>query len=273
MIFKDNILKDKVAIVTGGGSGIGRGIAHAYAELGAKVVLAGRTPQKLESVAEEIKALKSEALVVPTDIREPEQVSELVKKAVEKFGHIDILVNNAAGNFLSRAEELSVNGWRSVLNIVLDGTFYCTQAVGKQMMEQKNGGRMVNIVATYAWTGNPYTVHSASAKAGVVAMTQTLAVEWAKHKIRLNAIAPGPIQTEGASKRLWAGFEEKLAKEVPVGRFGTIDEIAQAAVYLVSDAAAYINGEVLVVDGGDWLGKSDFPEELIDKLREMMKKK
>ncbi len=272
MIFKENLFKDQIAVVTGGGSGIGRGIAKSFAQLGAKLVLVGRTPQKLESVAEEIKALKSEALVVPTDIREPEQVSEMVRKTVEKYGRIDILVNNAAGNFLARAEDLSVNAWRSVVGIVLDGTFYCSQAVGKQMMLQK-GGRMVNIVATYAWTGNPFTVHSACAKAGVVALTQTLAVEWAKHNIRVNAIAPGPIQTEGASKRLWAGFEEKLAKAVPLGRFGSIDEIAQAVIYLVSEAAAYITGEVLVVDGGDWLGKSDFPEELIDKLKEMMKKK
>jgi len=272
MIFKENLLQDQVALVTGGGSGIGRGIALAFAELGAKLVLVGRTPDKLEAVAEEIRRLGREALIVPTDVREPEQVAEMAKKAVEKFGRIDILVNNAAGNFLARAEELSTNGWKSVTGIVLDGTFYCSQAVGKQMIAQK-GGRIVNIVATYAWTGNPFTVHSACAKAGVVAMTQTLAVEWAKHKIRVNAIAPGPIQTEGASKRLWAGFEEKMAQEIPAGRFGTVDEIAQAAVYLVSEAAAYTTGEVLVVDGGDWLGKSDFPEALIDKLKEMMKKK
>lgn len=272
MIFKEGILKDRVAIVTGGGSGIGRGIAHSFAQLGAKVVLVGRTMEKLRSVAEEIKKFSVETLCVPTDIREPEQVQEMVKKTVEKFGRVDILINNAAGNFLARTEELSVNGWKAVTGIVLDGTFYCTHAVAQPMIKQKSGS-IVNIVATYAWTGNPYTVPSAAAKAGVLAMTRSLGVEWAKYKIRVNAVAPGPIQTEGASKRLWAGFEEKLAKAVPAGRFGSIDEIAQAVVYLVSDAAAYVTGEVLVVDGGDSLGQSDFPEELIDKLKEMTKKK
>ncbi len=271
MIFKDDLLKDQVAIVTGGGSGIGKGIALTFARLGAHVVLVGRTLDKLNTVAEEIRSLKREALVVQTDVRDPEQVDAMVKQAVEKFKKIDILINNAAGNFLARAEELSINGWKSVTGIVLDGTFFCSRAVGQQMIRQKSGN-IVNIVATYAWTGNPFTVHSACAKAGVVAMTQTLAGEWGKHGIRINAVAPGPIQTEGASKRLWAGFEKELAAKIPLKRFGTVDEIAQAVVYLVSDAAAYISGEVLVVDGGDWLGQSDFPEELIDQLREMSKK-
>ncbi|MFO1520170.1 MAG: SDR family oxidoreductase [bacterium] len=272
MIFKDGILKDKVALVTGAGSGIGKGIALAFAQLGAHVVLLGRNLEKLESTSAQIQALGRQSFVVQADIRVPEQVEEAVRKSVEKFKKIDILVNNAAGNFLARAEELSVNGWKAVTGIVLDGTFYCSQAVGRQMIRQKSGS-IVNIVATYAWTGNPYTVHSACAKAGVVAMTQTLAVEWAKHGIRVNAVAPGPIQTEGASSRLWMGHEKKMAEQIPAGRFGTVDEIAQAVVYLVSDAAAYITGEVTVVDGGDWLGKSDFPEELIDQLKEAAKKK
>ncbi len=272
MIFRENLLQDQVAIVTGGGSGIGREIALTFAKLGAQVMLVGRTPEKLKSVADEIQAHKGRAVCLPTDVRDPEQVDKMVQQIVERYGKVDILVNNAAGNFLARAEDLSVNGWKSVTGIVLDGTFYCSQAAGKQMIRQKSGN-IVNIVATYAWTGNPFTVHSACAKAGVVAMTQTLAGEWGKHCIRVNAIAPGPIQTEGASKRLWAGFEKQLAEKIPLQRFGTTQEIAQAVVYLVSEAAAYITGEVLVVDGGDWLGQSDFPEDLIDQLREATKKK
>ncbi len=272
MIFKEGLLTNKIALITGGGSGIGRGIAHAFARLGARVVLLGRNLEKLEKVSEELRAFSAESLIAQADVREPEQIQAAVQAAIDRFGKIDILVNNAAGNFLARTEELSVKGWKAVTGIVLDGTFYCSQAVGKEMIKH-GGGSIVNIVATYAWTGNPFTAPSAAAKAGVVALTRSLGVEWAKHKIRVNAVAPGPIQTEGASKRLWAGFEEKLAQEVPMKRFGTIEEIAQAVIYLVSEASAYITGEVLVVDGGDCLGKSDFPEELIDQLKDLAKKK
>lgn len=169
-------------------------------------------------------------------------------------------MNNAAGNFICPAEKLSVNGWNSVVNIVLNGTFYCSRAAGLRMIESGRGGTILNIVATYAWTGGPGTIHSAAAKAGVVCMTRTLAVEWARHKIRVNAIAPGPVETEGAGSRLWASpdVREAMLRSVPRGRIGRADEIAQAAAYLVSDFADFINGEVLVIDGGQWLGKGMF---------------
>lgn len=194
---------------------------------------------------------------VPTDVRIPEQVERLCEETTRRFGRIDILVNNAAGNFICPAEKLSVNGWNSVVNIVLNGTFYCSRAAGLRMIERGQGGQILNIVAAYAWTGGPGTIHSACAKAGVVCMTRTLAVEWAKYKIRVNAISPGPIETEGAREKLWATPEVKrsLTGSIPRGRFGEPREVANAAAYLVSDYADFITGEVLVLDGGQWLGK------------------
>jgi NAD(P)-dependent dehydrogenase (short-subunit alcohol dehydrogenase family) len=271
MIFKDNILRDQVTIITGGGTGLGKAMALYFAGLGSHLVLASRKMENLEAVAAEVESLGREALCVATDVRDPEQVQAMVDQAVGRFGKIDTLINNAAGNFLVRAEELSPNGWNAVLGIVLNGSFYCSSAVGKQMMLQK-GGHILNIVATYWNRGGPWTVHSAAAKAGVVAMAKTLAVEWAKHNIRVNCIAPGPIQTEGASSRLWAGMEDRLAKEIPLGRFGKTEEIAQAAAYLTSEAGAYITGEVLTVDGGGCLNQGEFPEGLIDQLKEQLKK-
>jgi NAD(P)-dependent dehydrogenase (short-subunit alcohol dehydrogenase family) len=179
---------------------------------------------------------------------------------LRRFGAIDILVNNAAGNFICPADKLSVNGWNAVVNIVLNGSFYCSRAAGLHMIESGRGGNILNIVAAYAWTGGPLTVHSASAKAGVVAMTRTLAVEWAHHKIRVNAIAPGPVETQGAGDRLWAspGSRDAMIRTVPRGRIGESREVADAAAFLVSDFADFITGEVLVMDGGQWLGKGTF---------------
>ncbi len=271
MIFKENLLKGQVAIVTGGGTGLGKEMALTFAKLGCDLVLASRKLEHLEKVAREIEGLGRKALYIPTDIREPDQVQRMVDHTLERFGKIDILVNNAAGNFLVRAQDLTPNGWNSVIGIVLNGTFFCSQAVGKEMIKQKHGN-IVNIVATYAWTGGPYTIHSAAAKAGVVAMSKTLAVEWAKYNIRVNCIAPGPVPTEGAASHLWAGMEELVVKDIPLRRFGKPDEIAQAAVYLVSEAGNYITGEVLVVDGGGTLNRGEFPEGLIDQLKEMTKK-
>jgi NAD(P)-dependent dehydrogenase (short-subunit alcohol dehydrogenase family) len=179
---------------------------------------------------------------------------------VRRFGGLDILVNNAAGNFICPAEKLSPNGWNAVVNIVLNGTFYCSRAAGLKMIESGRGGNILNIVAAYAWTGGPGTIHSACAKAGVVAMTRTLAVEWARFKIRVNAISPGPIETEGAGSKLWASPEvrEAMLRTVPRGRIGEPGEVAHAAAYLVSDFADFITGEVLVLDGGQSLGKGTF---------------
>jgi NAD(P)-dependent dehydrogenase (short-subunit alcohol dehydrogenase family) len=253
-------LDGRVAIITGGGTGIGRAIAHEYARLGARLVLASRSPEHLEPAAKELRGKGSEVIAVPTDVRVPEQVDHLCAETVRRFGAIDILVNNAAGNFICPAEKLSPNGWNAVVNIVLNGTFYCSRAAGLRMIESGRGGSILNLVATYAWTGGPGTIHSACAKAGVVCMTRTLAVEWARYKIRVNAIAPGPVETEGAGSKLWATPEVRRAmlQGVPRGRIGSTEEIAQASAYLVSDFADFITGEVLVMDGGQWLGKGMF---------------
>ena len=256
----EKTLNGRVAIITGGGTGIGLGIASEYARLGAKLVLASRSDKHLEPAAQALAATGTEVITVRTDVREPEDVDRMVQAAIARFGGIDVLVNNAAGNFICLAEKLSPHGWNAVVNIVLNGTFYCSRAVGLHMIERGRGGNILNIVATYAWTGGPGTIHSACAKAGVVCMTQTLAVEWARHKIRVNAIAPGPVETEGAGSKLWADpeFREAMLRGVPRGRIGTVEEIAQASAYLVSDFADFITGEVLVMDGGQWLGKGMF---------------
>jgi len=253
-------LDGRVAIITGGGTGIGLAIAAEYARLGARLVLASRNPEHLEPAARELASSGAHVLTVLTDVRVPEQVEHLMEETARRFDSIDILVNNAAGNFICPAEKLSVNGWNSVVNIVLNGTFYCSRAAGLRMIKSGRGGSILNIVATYAWTGGPGTIHSASAKAGVVCMTRTLAVEWAQYQIRVNAIAPGPVETEGAGSRLWASpdVRDALIRSVPRGRMGRADEIAQAAAYLVSDYADLVTGEVLVMDGGQWLGKGTF---------------
>ena len=250
-------LKGQVAIVTGGGTGIGLGIAREIGRLGGIVVLASRNPEHLVSAVEELKRDGIEAAFHATDVRDPEQVEELVASTLERFEQIDILVNNAAGNFIVDADKLSVNGFNAVVGIVLHGTFHCTRAAGLEMIRSGRGGKILNLVAAYAWTGGPKTLHSAVAKAGVVAMTRTLAVEWAQHGIRVNALCPGPVDTEMSRAQLWAAPEirDQLLRSVPVGRFGSVEEVAQAASYLVSPYADFVNGEVLVVDGGEWLGK------------------
>lgn len=252
----DSTFRDQVAIVTGGGSGIGLAIAEEVARLGGAVVLAGRKAERLEAAAAAIGAAGGKALAKATDVRQPDQVDELVEAALAWGGRLDMLVNAAAGNFLVDADQLSVNGWLAVVNTVLNGTFFCTRAAGRAMIGSGRGGRVVSVVASYAWTGGPHTVHSASAKAGVVAMTRTLAAEWAKHGIRVNAVCPGPTDTEGA-RPLWQDPEaqRRILANIPVGRFGRPEEIAQATSYLLSPYADFITGEVLVIDGGDWLGK------------------
>lgn len=258
----EKTLDGRVAIITGGGTGIGFAIADEYARLGTKLVLASRNPEHLEPAAQALRAKYSEAqvLTVVTDVRVPEQVDHLCEKTLQQFGSIDILVNNAAGNFICPAEKLSPNGWNAVVNIVLNGSFYCSRAAGLHMIASGRGGNILNLVATYAWTGGPGTIHSACAKAGVVCMTRTLAVEWARYRVRVNAIAPGPVETPGAGGKLWATPEVRTAmlKAVPRGRIGTPEEIARASAYLVSDYADFITGEVMVMDGGQWLGKGMF---------------
>ncbi|MBI2847519.1 MAG: SDR family oxidoreductase [Chloroflexi bacterium] len=253
-MFKDNILSGQVAVVTGGGTGIGKGIALEFAKVGADVVVASRKMENLEKVASEIRALGRRSLAIQTDVRNTEQVDEMVKRTVSEFGKLDILVNNAAGNFRVPAEELSINGWLAVVNIVLNGTFYCSRAAAKVMIPLKRG-KIINITSTAPWTGAAGTVHSASAKAGVWTMTKTLAIEWAKYGITVNDIAPGPTETEGAKGALWSepGAYERIKEGIPLKRFGSVEEIAWAAVFLASEAANFITGATLVVDGGAWI--------------------
>ncbi|MFM9368626.1 glucose 1-dehydrogenase [Streptomyces sp. Da 82-17] len=249
--------EDRTYIVTGGGSGIGRAVALALVGAGARVVVAGRTPEKLEETVELAGKAGGEALAVPTDVRDPEAVEALVAAGVERFGRLDGLVNNAAGNFVAPGIDLSPNGWHAVVDIVLNGTYYCTRAVARHLREQGTGGSILSVIATYAWHGHPGTVHSAAAKAGVLAMTRTLAVELAPLGVRLNCIAPGPTETEGAGAALWATptARDRVLSTVPSARFATPEEIADTSLFLLSERSAYVTGECLTVDGGQWLGK------------------
>jgi len=251
-------LAGRVALITGGGSGLGRAMALELARLGANVAVLGRRREPLE---ETIALAGGNGAVVPADVREPDAVAAAFDAAEAELGSITTLVNNAAGNFHVQAEELSPNGWRAVVGIVLDGTFHCSRELGRRVIARGgDNAQIVNIVASYAWTGGPGTVHSAAAKAGVVNLTRTLAVEWAQHGIRVNAISPGPVDTDETRERLWPTDEirEHILRRIPLGRFGTPEEIAHACAYLVSDYAAYVTGDVLTLDGGAWLEQGMF---------------
>jgi NAD(P)-dependent dehydrogenase (short-subunit alcohol dehydrogenase family) len=278
-------LKGKTIVVTGGGSGLGKAMTTYFLELGANVVISSRNQEKIDLAAKElIEQTGGSVLAVPCDVRHYDQVEELVKKACDTYGSVDVLVNNAAGNFISPTERLSANAFDTIIDIVLKGTKNCTLAFGKHWIAQKQTQKVVlNIVTTYAWTGSAYVVPSATAKAGVLAMTRSLAVEWAKYGMRFNAIAPGPFPTKGAWDRLLPGnLKEQfdLAKKVPLKRVGAYQELANLAAYLVSDFSAYINGEVITIDGGEWLKGAgqfnlleDIPEELWDMLEAMIRAK
>lgn len=284
-MLRDNALKGKTIVVTGGGSGLGKAMTKYFLELGAQVAITSRNLGKLQTTAE---ALESETggtcFPVQCDVRDYEQVVAMRDAVLDRFGSIDVLLNNAAGNFISPTERLSANAFDVVIDIVLKGSKNCTLAFGKHWIDKEEENKTIlNIVTTYAWTGSAYVVPSATAKAGVLAMTRSLAVEWAKYGIRSNAIAPGPFPTKGAWERLLPGdLAEKfdLSKKVPLRRVGDHQELANLAAYLASDFSAYINGEVITIDGGEWLEGAgqfnllqDIPEELWDQLEAMVKAK
>ena len=251
-IFADKILRGKVAFVTGGGTGITGGVARALAEAGAQVALVSRKLEHLQPAAEAINANGGEAIPVAADVRDPEAVEKAVAATIDRFGKIDIVINGAAGNFLCAAEELSPNGFGTVVDIDLKGTFNVCRAAFAEL--KKNHGQILNISATLHYLGTPMQLHVSAAKAGVDALTRNLAVEWGRYGIRVNAIAPGPIgDTEGMKRLVPEPIKQKLRQQIPLQRFGEIADIEKAAIFLCSDAASYINGAVLVVDGGHWL--------------------
>ena len=241
-------------------------MALRFVELGARVALTGRRPEPLESTAAEVRAGGGEAIAAPADIRDATAVDAALARITEHFGGIDVLVNNAAGNFLCPSEDLSPNAFAAVVGIVLHGTFHCTRAAGRQWIASRRPGTVLSIVTTYAETGSSFVLPSACAKAGVVALTRSLTVEWARHGIRLNAIAPGPIPPEGAFSRLipTGDLESRRMARIPAGRFGTREELAELAAYLVCDASDWVRGEVVTFDGGEWLRGAGQFNDLLD---------
>ena len=284
-MLRDNALKGKKIVITGGGSGLGKSMARYFMELGASVAIASRNMEKLQKTAAELKAeTNGKCCAFQCDVRHYDQVEKMRDQVLGKMGKIDVLLNNAAGNFISPTERLSANAFDVVIDIVLKGTKNCTLAFGKHWIgQQEKNKTILNIATTYAHTGSAYVVPSAAAKAGVLAMTRSLAVEWAKYGMRFNAIAPGPFPTKGALDRLLPGdLKEKFdpAKKVPLKRTGKHQELANLAAYLVSDFSSFVNGEVVTIDGGEWLkgaGQFNFleeiPQELWDQLEAAKKKK
>lgn len=284
-MLRDDALKGKTIVVTGGGSGLGKAMTKYFLELGANVAISSRDIEKLKTTASELeKETGGTCLPIQCDVRHYDQVEAMLAEVLKTFGKVDVLLNNAAGNFISPTERLSANAFDTIIDIVLKGSKNCTLAFGKHWIAEKQTNcNVLNIVTTYAWTGSGYVVPSATAKAGVLAMTRSLAVEWAKYGIRMNAIAPGPFPTKGAWDRLLPGdLAEKfdMSKKVPLRRVGDHQELANLAAYLVSDFSAYINGEVVTIDGGEWLqGAGQFnilekiPQEMWDMLEAMIKNK
>ena len=277
---REDALRGKTIVVTGGGTGLGRAMATYFLRLGARVVIASRKLDVLEAAAVEMAAdTGGEVLPLACDVRDSNQVEQMLASALERFGQVDALLNNAAGNFISPTERLSANAFATIIDIVLKGTANCTLAFGKHWIGKRQAASVLNIVTTYAFTGSAYVAPSAAAKGGVLALTRSLAVEWGKYGIRSNAIAPGPFPTKGAWERLLPGdladqFDFK--KRVPLKRVGDHQELANLAAFLLSDFAGYINGEVITIDGGEWLqgagqfsGLEAVPDALWDELEKM----
>ncbi len=254
----DDAFAGRSALVTGGGTGLGLETSCLLARLGAKVAIMSRDPEHHRAFLDRAEAEGWEAMAEICDVREPQRVKEVMRAVRERFGSLDVLINNAAGNFIRPALALPPKGWSAVIDIALSGVFYCSQAAALEMREQENGGAIVSIIAPYAWTGCPGVVHSVTAKAGVLAMTRTLAVEWAPHRIRVNTVAPGAFESEGAASRLWPTdqIRQGILKQIPAGRFADSAEVARAVVFLASPQAEYITGANLTIDGGMSLGKS-----------------
>jgi NAD(P)-dependent dehydrogenase (short-subunit alcohol dehydrogenase family) len=258
-MFTSDLLKSKRVLITGGGTGLGKGMAGRFLELGASVYICGRREEVLQATAAEL-STKGSIHAIPCDVRSLEAVEQMIDR-IWNARPLDILVNNAAGNFIARSEELSPHAWQAVINIVLMGTLHCTMACGRRWLESRHRGTVLSISATYAPVGSAYVVPSAVAKAGVEALTRSLAVEWGNRGIRMNAIAPGPIPTQGAFSRVLPhpSLESVALERNPLHRFGTVEELANLAAFLVSDGSGYINGEVIRMDGGEFLqGAGEF---------------
>ncbi|MGN8056877.1 SDR family oxidoreductase [Pedobacter sp. 22163] len=279
-MLREDALKGKTIVITGGGTGLGKAMGVYFLKLGANLVITSRKQDVLQKTADEMEEKTGgKVLAVACDVREVAQVENVLAKTLERFGSVDVLLNNAAGNFISPTERLSANAFSSIIDIVLKGTVNCTLTFGKHWIKEKQAATVLNIITTYAFTGSAYVVPSACAKGGVLALTRSLAVEWGKYGIRTNAIAPGPFPTKGAWERLLPGDLAKkfdFKNRVPLKRVGDHQELANLAAFLVSDFSGYINGEVITIDGGEWLqgagqmnGLEAIPNEMWDMLEQM----